>query len=236
MNKLVKKALCYLSVFVLLLSVATPVFAATSTSSPEKSVTLLGYTYRYWSTLLGDETSVWGYIDVMADDNVPVGYIGVNSCLYNDSGALVKTTGWEYNDDEIAGWSRSAGKYYQTGTYYSKGQVKFYNGNGYYTYTAYATPYISVKTGVSTQILTNANGLTYGSDMLVENGSDTPDLILAIGTDGSEGYVYAGDVYGEYDEDALSSRFIPLYKEDGVTVIGTFEVSCEYSEWEIITE
>lgn len=82
---------------------------------------------------------------------------------------------------------------------------------------------------------TNSRGMTYGSDF---GQIASPDLILAHGVDGIPGYVKREDVYGpDADEvtldDALrymkagenaEARFVPLYAEDGITVIGRFVV------------
>ena len=96
---------------------------------------------------------------------------------------------------------------------------------------------------------TNESGQTYGNvDPFVEPAAQaTPDLIAAIGLDGIEGYVYAYDLDGEQpnnpDEAAVYMenlekeiqnakdagwdhlRYIPLYKEDGKTVVGQFGIS-----------
>lgn len=231
MRKIASRFAMWIVMLAVLLSLSITAMAVNSTTSTEKTATVLGYTYTYKSMLFGDGSCVWAYVDIqVADDkNVPTGYVGLNSNLYNDGGALVKTTGWEYSETDLNGWSITAGKYYETGSYYSKGQVKLYNGNGYYTYTANASPNLMVKSSALTQVRTNDKGQTYGSDMLVECGENEPDLILAIGTNGVEGYVYSSEVYGERCSSS-PSRLIPLYKKDGITVIGTFEISVEESE------
>lgn len=232
MNKMLRKVVSCMAVMAVLLTVTIPALAVTSTSSPKKYVTLLGYTYEYNSHLYVNDTAAWGYLSVYASDNVPVGYIGTNSCLYNSSGALVKSSGWIYSDSSIAGCSMPSGSCYQPGTYYAKGQVRFYNGNGYNTYTTNSTPYLTLRS-YSAQIGVNDAGLTYGSDMLATSEDAIPDLILAVGTNGAEGYVYSTDLYEEapdYNEatntmsNTSCSHYIPLYEEDGETVIGMFEI------------
>ncbi len=78
---------------------------------------------------------------------------------------------------------------------------------------------------------TNENGQTYGPDMgdlvIVE-----PDLLSAIGIDGTIGYVNKEDLNGprpKTPEEAVKlngakPREIPLYDVDGETIIGKFIV------------
>lgn len=237
MIKIQRKVISCITMLITIVSLSSVVLAADveSASSPEKTATVLGYTYSYYSSIHGSGSEVWGYTNIMVDgkENVPVGYMGLNSNLYDDEGALVKTSGWQYNDKSAAGMSISGGKYYKEGTYYSKGQVKLYNGDGYNTYTAYATPNMAIKSYNLTQIDVNDNGQTYGSDMLTYYEEDIPDLILAIGINGVKGYIYSSQLYGESNSTS-SSRLIPLYENDGITVIGAFEISVE--EFEIYTE
>ena len=78
----------------------------------------------------------------------------------------------------------------------------------------------------------NENGQTYGSASAC-NYEDLPDLIQAVGTNGKEGYVYRTDLECEQPnnpEEAVEyvkrwqkSRTIPLYENDGITIIGDFK-------------
>lgn len=81
----------------------------------------------------------------------------------------------------------------------------------------------------------NKNGQTYGYAAYATSPETEPDLILATGVDGTEGYVLKKDVDGEQPktpEEAIAiqnSRSpdgwdIPLYDKDGETVIGVFHV------------
>ena len=96
----------------------------------------------------------------------------------------------------------------------------------------------------------NQNGQTYGGiDATAEPSKlKYPDLIAAIGIDGTEGYVYQKDLDGEtpsspeealvymekLSEDIAKAKesgaeylyTIPLYKDDGLTVVGQFGISC----------
>ena len=81
----------------------------------------------------------------------------------------------------------------------------------------------------------NENGLSYGSGAGVDEDDPGPDLVAAIGTNGRCGFVRASDreedIPGD-PEEALAhlaeldpdGRDIPLYAQDGVTVIGSFHI------------
>lgn len=108
---------------------------------------------------------------------------------------------------------------------------------------------IAVSAASITRYQTNERGLTYGhvDPNLSPEKQEMPELIAAIGIDGTEGYVYASDLDGEQPktpEEALKYmekleqeiaiaraaksvyfRTIPLYASDGVTVIGQFGIS-----------
>jgi len=80
----------------------------------------------------------------------------------------------------------------------------------------------------------NEYGQTYGSSLFAVSFETEPDLILAKGVDGTIGYIYATDSYGEVPKnpgEALARqkanagqdrRVIPLYASDGKTIIGEF--------------
>ncbi|WP_130610160.1 hypothetical protein [Cohnella abietis] len=81
----------------------------------------------------------------------------------------------------------------------------------------------------------NKNGQTYGSVANATSPETEPELINAIGLDGTQGYVLKKDIDGEQPkspEEAIAiqnsrspgGRDIPLYDVDGETVIGVFHV------------
>lgn len=72
--------------------------------------------------------------------NVPTGYMGAFSRLYNSNGVQVESSGWVFNDVPEAGMGQNTPYYYVSGTYYSVGATAAYNGNGYTTYQAYRSP------------------------------------------------------------------------------------------------
>lgn len=91
----------------------------------------------------------------------------------------------------------------------------------------------------------NANGETYGNSLQADILGYDADLVFATGENGVVGYVRAEDLEepepSNPEEAALmqqqrvtsgySGRYIPVYKEDGETVIGRFLVS--FAEEEI---
>jgi len=101
------------------------------------------------------------------------------------------------------------------------------------------------RSGTSSDYKINENGLTYGSAAFSTSYEEEPDLIGAVGVDGTIGYVYKEDLRGpqpKTPEEAVALmtsldrnggiRSIPLYKEDGKTVIGEFIIGGgERKEW-----
>lgn len=84
----------------------------------------------------------------------------------------------------------------------------------------------------------NKNGQTYGSAADATYSGTEPELISAMGVDGTKGYVLKKDIDGEQPkspEEAIAiqnsrspgGRDIPLYDVDGETVIGVFHVGGE---------
>ncbi|WFB61589.1 hypothetical protein [Paenibacillus sp. BR1-192] len=81
----------------------------------------------------------------------------------------------------------------------------------------------------------NKNGQTYGSSADAASPETEPELISAIGVDGTAGYVLKKDLDGEQPkspQDAIAiqnsrspgGRAIPLYDVEGATVIDVFHV------------
>ena len=151
--------------------------------------------------------------------------------LYDSNGVLKETTDWGYNTMQTTGYTAMESYTYTSGYYYVKGQVKMYNGDGYSTYDSKATPNVMPKQSRMTAQV-NSLGDIYGSEIFLNEIGISPNLILAEGENGEVGYVRAEDInrgnvetiseaiaYGEG-----STYNVPLYNEDGNTVIGTFTV------------
>lgn len=93
------------------------------------------------------------------------------------------------------------------------------------------------------EVKKNNNGQTYGSELSSEEYENGPDLISVEMKNGEMGYVYRDEFYDNANqpnnpEEAVEYtktieknikkygyyKLIPVYKEDGKTKIGTFEI------------
>jgi len=85
----------------------------------------------------------------------------------------------------------------------------------------------------------NQNGETYGPMGFVNTAGQEPDLISAVGVDGTQGYLKKKDMFGDQPnnpeeamaymerlekEKASGHKFISLFASDGKTIIGEFKV------------
>jgi hypothetical protein len=91
----------------------------------------------------------------------------------------------------------------------------------------------------------NKNGQTYGSSQDSVHPDDYPDLIGVFATNGKEGYVYYKDLYNdemiftdaelkELNEKGIYEIYVPVYEEDGKTVIGEFAVSVDAGNFKTV--
>jgi len=236
-----RQMLCLAITVIMALTITiVPAFAAFGESA-EKTVTVNGYTYVFYSLIHNEDSNEIDYqttVKTTSASYVPVGYMGVKARLYSSSGSLIASTDWSYNTDEVALDLQS--DYYRTttGYYYSKGQVKLYYGNGYNTYDSYATPNFAPSRSVTADpdaynIQRNENGEIYGSEFFLNEIGVQPDLVLAENTAGVVGYVRASDLsVSEVTTPAEAiaamennaTRSIPMYLSDGETVVGTFVI------------
>lgn len=199
------------------------------------SATVMGQKYNYYSSILLYDIELRASVTVATDDksNKPIGYMGMLARLYTSSGALRTSSDWRYSDVPCYSASQYTNYVRDKGTYYSKGQVKMYNGNGYNTYTSNSSPNAQLRSLKKQDFSVNKNGLTYGSDYYSTCALNSPDLILAEGKNGIEGYVKYSDL-NKYQnintlEDAIkyqnnieSEREIPVYDENGENIIDCF--------------
>lgn len=78
----------------------------------------------------------------------------------------------------------------------------------------------------------NARGESYGSDLHSTSEADTPDLIAAVATNGANGYLRNSELMAvdpaptSLDEPIPTPTvdWLPVYRSDGVTIIGYFDV------------
>lgn len=194
------------------------------------SATVGGRKYLYRSGALAGTWGVSASTDCTASEYLPAGYVGVLPRLYNSAGVLVGSGSWSYSPDGVGGIGRSTANYDRRGTFYGKGQVRIYNGNGYNTYTTYSSPY--VQRAAIPQVRISEQGDVYGSGLFYDESS--LDYILAMGVSGSVGYVKFGDLENDSvpgdplealaKTDGINTVEIPLYDEDGITVIDVFRI------------
>jgi len=81
----------------------------------------------------------------------------------------------------------------------------------------------------------NASGQTYGSLLDSTSSATDPDLAQVIATNGEQGYVYSSQlnpappsspsVAIAQEQANTTGVYIPVYAQDGTTVIGQFEAS-----------
>ena len=87
----------------------------------------------------------YGSVMTEADNyvNVPPGYMGALPRVFSASGALCIEGSWVYNPGSSNGIEAAAYRpaaYCGSGYYYSSGESRVYNGNGYDTYTSFNSP------------------------------------------------------------------------------------------------
>ena len=195
---------------------------ATPTYSNSQYATVNGYSYEYYShaEVFGTTVDAGGAASC-THTNVPIGYIGIYSLLIGPDYTPVAATDWTYNDIVCAGlktYASSSG----VGTYCGRGFVRFYNGGGYNIYRTYDSPYVQIQ---------SSNGLR---EDLMESifdpwSKESPVLIQARGTNGSEGYIRYSDLGIDSapasPKEAVASmglqpevRYIPVYGEDGAVI------------------
>lgn len=161
--------------------------------------------------------------------------MGAQARLYTSSGTLKYSSSMVYNDSPVVNIYAYSARTTSSGYFYAQSKVSFYNGNGYTSYTANRSPNASVASVSDSTIgySVNANNETYGSGLLSETLGIEPDLIAAVGTDGTEGYVRSEDIspIPSTPKEAVAmaalaktDRCVPLYSLDG-DVIGKFIVN-----------
>lgn len=79
------------------------------------------------------------------------------------------------------------------------------------------------------EIHTNSAGETYGEAMVVKYLKADVDLISAVGKNGVEGYIKTSDLPHNIPDYVPYDHEIPVYENDGVTVIDSFFISSGYA-------
>ncbi len=236
MKRKIKGISALVLAMVLMVVIVPSAFADSSLSDPTYK-TVNGYKYKFWSVVANTvpgKMFAQTTLTVENADEVPTGYMGAQARLYNSSGVLKNSTDWIYNESSSGALLALSNFSHSSGYFYSKGQVKLYNGNGYSTYSCASTPnYAPTFHSVQTVVQVNEKGEVYGSEYFLNQIRVQPDLVLAEGNDGTVGYVKAKDIETadiETPEEAIAyeanrtAYTVPLYASDGETVIGSFTV------------
>ena len=205
--------------------------------SASQTKTVFGQSYTYDSFIQPVTSGVCSYGgSISSSEEIPEGYAGVKARICNFSGSLTDSSDWMYLPTD---WDADYNCHFtaqtrdQSGSHYARSQVQFYNGDGYTTYTCSATPNVQLTRSVPCTS-TNQKGETLGSELFLAEFGIIPDLIAAVGKDGTEGYVRAlelnvpsassPDEVTTYNASLSDQRTIPLYASDGETVLGDFLV------------
>ncbi|PBI83777.1 hypothetical protein BKP42_67640 [Rhodococcus erythropolis] len=177
---------------------------------------------------------------------VPSAEIGVRARLFS-SGALCEATTYRYNTGPAAQFTHKTTNTCGAGWYNSHGYTAIWDGTSAYkealtlptnplwwepaaARSASPAPELtpeSIPTG------TNSAGETYGSGASAATDADLPDLVAAIGDDGTTvGFVRSADLAetpavnpAEASKQSSTERTIPLFDEDGQTQVGTFTLT-----------
>ena len=220
---------------------------SSSVSKTVNGVTFKGRTMVQTANVLG-KVSALTIVETSA--KVPGGYIGAHTALYKEgSGTAVSSSSWAYNSSSTNYFQRTA----QTtsakkGTNYrTHGTMKCYNkstGN-YVGVTLNKSPYVTYsldEENIDDEYLSyKTMNLTISEDEKQERVEmyEEKGMIAAEGLNGKEGYISLEEM-GVYEnpetpEEALKLqeenlnkygdyKDIPVYDEDGVSVIDTFRV------------
>lgn len=237
-------------------SLATPALAYTNkVSGNTVRIAENGVTYSCKSVGYSDAPSSSGayavaQLDIVADKQVPAGYMGGWVSMYTDTEELMHTTRPEFNSSAGLTFTTRFQTFAMSAQYfYAQSVALLWNTSlsGYRDYDVPRTPNFLVAPTNSMVLVTpmaasefastvsisiNSNQQTYGSGLSLTEDGKMPDLISAIGTNGEHGYVYSAEVFSIGDvnspEEAINAIYtaytVPLYLSDGVTVIGNFVV------------
>lgn len=199
-------------------------------------------TYTGYNTIVTGSNNATAGTTLSCNTSCAPGELGVYPTL-QDIGGLVKSVGWIFNTGTTRSFYATTGVYHTTsGTYYSGGGVRGWNTNtnNYTDFVIYISPGLAVG-GRSISISpspykVNENGQTYGIVNNTGEKNEYPDLIGAVGVDGTKGYVYAKELFGAMpsspeeavalmtDREYIQGKAINLYAANGVTVIGQFQI------------
>lgn len=214
-----------------------------------------GYNYDGWTILYHDHdgkyrSSAW--IQEQNFSSLPAKYMGVSAEIRNTEGRILASAPVKYSSTGDSWTWQEASAVRGIGTIYSAGKVHLFNGVKEVVYDLPESDNVNTEARAAAvsalaETLTaegtypaNARGQTYGSTELSGIVGCEPDLIAAVGIDGTEGYVLKTDVRPEFRScaeieayqramDARTDCTIPLYDAEG-SEIGRFQYGREEKE------
>lgn len=143
-NKLLKpRIIVFIAVLYCILLFSVHIIFAGSAWSPEGYFSVYGYDYSNKSYISTSDSwyNGWTYIEA-SNKMPPAGYMGAQTRIYNDfNNALVASSTMTYSSYDC--WSIGSDSCLEnenSGSYYSKGLTKVYNGNGYKSFTSFRSP------------------------------------------------------------------------------------------------
>lgn len=229
-----KKRKFFTIISICILTVLSCLNVSADTESSWKTLcTRDGVTYKGKSSVYADTGTAWGSAYTNASSAVSTGKMGAAARLYKSNGTLLKSSTTVYNGSSVKNVRATTGFYDGTGYFYGKGVSYVYNGDGYTGYSLYQTPMDEaaiVETYGVYKVQRNEHGEIYGSEYFLNQQGIEPDLILAIGKNGNEGYVRAEDLNKTASTLIEAINFdsstyeIPVYEVDGKTIIDSFIV------------
>ena len=188
--------------------------------------------YDFRAALRMDTLFAQGITTIKGDKTIPQSYAGAMADIYSSSGALLNASGWKFNNwGRTTSFNQTVG-YTGTGIMYCKATVSVLAHTQEKIYTTKTGNGTVTRSMSLPEEKVNQNGEVYGSGL----SDEQVDLILTIGDNGIEGYVYAEDLYGplaqnkeEYIEKMNQPmvKTIPVYEEDGITIIDQFTIGTQ---------
>lgn len=215
--------------------------------SGTEEVVLNGITYNHYSEVNRFDNGVNAktYIGTANGQYVPAHTLGLRTGLYNSSGQMIRQTAWAENSYRAIGMSALSSVHNKTGIYYAMGDVKILEGDKWRNFATLQTGTLSFTSpdsiNISQDLISiefdgykiNDNNKTYGSGFGKLIYGEAPDLVSVVGLNGRSGYVYQDELnVGMISSPADTSLYletnypirIPVYMEDGTTLIDYFEV------------
>ncbi|AOY76164.1 hypothetical protein [Clostridium formicaceticum] len=120
----------------------TAVFA-TVAEGEKKDLTVNGTSYwnQSYIQLWGSKIVARSKVSLKSGSSLPVGYLGVLSRMYKDDGVLKTANAeWEYNSSPAFSYDVPTTYISDSGTYYSYGLTRIFNGSGYTQHTTNRSP------------------------------------------------------------------------------------------------